>query len=726
MPDRVPPQFPPDHYLNRELSWLEFNARVLEEAADATNPWLERLKFLAIFSSNLDEFFEIRVAGLQQQVYAGVEPQDYGADGMAPAEQLAAIDRRAHELVAEQYRILDDEVLPGLAGGGVERVRLDDLTEAERRHVDTLFRASIAPVLTPLAIDPGHPFPHVHNKSLNIALVVKRRNGGQKPGRHFAVVQVPALLDRVVIVSTHGEGRVRFVLLEDIIARHLGELFGGLRVVSHTVFRVTRNTDLTIEEEDAEDLLEMIEESLRQRRRSDPVRLEISADADDAFVEMLTGAHDLEARDVYRLPGPIDLTALMTLHRLDGFPAFKDEPVVPRVAPPFAQGRDVFDVIRSQDVLVHLPYESFGCVVDFIERAADDPQVLAIKQTLYRTSGASPIISALARAAQNGKQVTALIELKARMDEQNNITWARTLERAGVHVVYGIVGLKTHCKAALVVRREGDGIRRYVHLSTGNYNPTTARVYTDLGLFTANPDMGEDASALFNLLTGYAEGYRWRKLVVAPVGMREQIIGLIEREERNAREGRAARIIVKMNALVEPSVIDALYRASQGGVAIELVVRGICCLRPGLPGVSETIRVTSIVDKYLEHSRIFYFENGGNPEVFLASADWMPRNFWRRIETLFPIEDPALQARIVGDILQPILSDTVKVRELLSDGTYRRRTPGDGEAPLRSQIALQHLAREAAREGTDVRPPFVPIVRRPSSPRTPQGEPAPA
>ena len=725
MPDRVPPAFPPDHYLNRELSWLEFNARVLEEAADPSNPWLERLKFLAIFSSNLDEFFEIRVAGLQQQVYAGVEPQDYGADGMAPAEQLAAIDRRARELVAEQYRILNDEVLPGLAAGGVERVRLDDLTEAERRHVDTLFRASIAPVLTPLAIDPGHPFPHVHNKSLNIALVIERRNGGPKPRRHFAVVQVPAVLDRVVIVSTHGEGRVRFVLLEDIIARHLGELFGGLRVVSHTVFRVARNTDLTIEEEDAEDLLEMIEESLRQRRRSDPVRLEISADADEAFVEMLTEAHDLEARDVYRVPGPIDLTALAALHRMDGFPALKDEPLVPRVAPPFAQGRDMFDVIRSHDVLVHLPYESFGCVVDFIERAADDPQVLAIKQTLYRTSGASPIISALARAAQNGKQVTALVELKARMDEQNNITWARTLEQAGVHVVYGIVGLKTHCKAALVVRREGDGIRRYVHLSTGNYNPTTARVYTDLGLFTANPDMGEDTSALFNLLTGYAEGYRWKKLVVAPVGMREQIIGLIEREERNAREGRAARIIVKMNALVEPSVIDALYRASQAGVVIELVVRGICCLRPGLPGVSETIRVTSIVDKYLEHSRIFYFENGGNPEVFLASADWMPRNFWRRIETLFPIEDASLQARIVGDILQPILSDTIKVRELLPDGTYRRRTPREGEAPLRSQVALQNLAREAARESTDVRPPFVPIVRRPSS-RTPHGEPAPA
>jgi polyphosphate kinase len=712
MPDRVPPAYPADHYLNRELSWLEFNARVLEEAADATNPWLERLKFLAIFSSNLDEFFEIRVAGLQQQVYAGVEPQDFGADKMAPAEQLGAIDRRAHELVAGQYRILNEEVLPGLGAGGIERARLDDLGDAEQRQVETLFRASVYPVLTPLAIDPGHPFPHVHSKSLNIALVVERANGGE-PRRHFAVVQVPAVLDRVVVVSPPGAAHVRFVLLEDIIARYLPELFGGLRVVSHTVFRVTRNTDLTIEEEDAEDLLETIEESLRQRMRSDPVRLEISADADAVFVEMLVDAHDLEARDVYRVSGPVDLTALMALHRLDAFPGLKDEPLVPRVAPSFAPGGDLFDVIRQQDVLVHMPYESFGCVVDFIAQAADDPNVLAIKQTLYRTSGVSPIISALARAAQNGKQVTALVELKARMDEQNNITWARTLEQAGVHVVYGIVGLKTHCKAALVVRREADGIRRYVHLSTGNYNPTTARVYTDLGLFTANPDVGEDASALFNLLTGYAEGYRWKKLVVAPLGLREQIIALIEREEGNAREGRPARIIVKMNALVEPSVIDTLYRASQAGVPIELVIRGICCLRPGLPGISDTIRVTSIVDKFLEHSRIFYFENAGNPEVFLASADWMPRNFWRRIETVFPIEDPKLKTRIVADILPRVLGDTAKARELLSDGTYRRCAAGPGEAPLRSQVALQHLAREAAREGTEVRPPFVPIVRRP-------------
>ena len=722
MAERALPAYPPDHYLNRELSWLEFNARVLEEAADATNPWLERLKFLAIFSSNLDEFFEIRVAGLQQQVYAGVEPQDYGADGLAPAEQLAAIERRVHELVAEQYRILGTDVLPGLAAGGVERVQFDDLSDAERRHVDALFRASIYPVLTPLAIDPGHPFPHVHNKSLNIALVVERQNGGQ-PRRHFAVVQVPAVLDRVVVVSTHGEGRVRFILLEDIIARHLRELFGGLRVVSHTVFRVTRNTDLTIQEEEAEDLLETIEESLRQRMRSDPVRLEISADADEVFTGLLTDAHDLEPRDVYRVAGPVDLTVLIALHRLDDLAALRDEPLVPRVSPPFAQGQDVFDVIRAHDVLVHLPYESFGCVVDFIERAADDPQVLAIKQTLYRTS-ASPIIAALARAAQNGKQVTALVELKARKDEQNNIAWARVLEQAGVHVVYGIVGLKTHCKAALVVRREADGIRRYVHLSTGNYNPATARSYTDLGLFTAHPDFGEDTTALFNLLTGYADGYKWKRLLVAPLGLRDEIVARIERERRHAQDGRPARIVVKMNALVEPSVIDALYGASQAGVTIELVIRGICCLRPGLPGVSENIRVTSIVDKFLEHSRIFYFENAGDPEVYLASADWMPRNFWRRIETVFPIEDAGIQARIVGDILQAVLADNVKARELLPDGTYRRRARADADPVIRSQLVLQHLAREAAREGGEPHPPFAPIVRRPRSSGEP-AEPAP-
>ena len=722
MPDRAPPAHPPECYLNRELSWLEFNARVLEEAGDATNPLLERLKFLAIFSSNLDEFFEIRVAGLQQQVYAGVAPQDYGADGMAPADQLAAISRRAQELVATQYGILREAVFPGLAAGGIERVRYDDLTEIERRQTQQLFRASIQPVLTPLAIDPGHPFPHVHNKSLNVALVVERRSGGQ-PRRHFAVVQVPAVLDRVVIVSRDAT-RVRFLLLEDLITQHLRELFGGLRVVHHTFFRVTRNTDLTIEEEDAEDLLATIEASLGQRMRSDPVRLEISADAEDTFAQMLTRAHDLESRDVYRVDGPVDLAALMALHRLEGFATLRDEPFVPRLSPPFAQGRDLFDVIRAQDVLVHHPYESFASVVDFIARAADDPQVLAIKQTLYRTSAPSPIISSLARAAQNGKQVTALVELKARMDERNNITWARTLEQAGVHVVYGIVGLKTHCKAALVVRREADGIRRYVHLSTGNYNTATARIYTDLGLFTADPDFGEDASALFNLLTGYAEGYQWRKLLVAPLGLREQLVELIEGERRNAQAGKLARIIVKMNALVEPTVIDALYGASQAGVPIDLIIRGICCLRPGLPGLSEHIRVTSIVDKFLEHSRVFYFENGGKPRVLLASADWMPRNFWRRIETVFPVEDAALRSRIVGEILPRLMGDNVKTRELLPDGTYRRPARADGEPIVRAQLALQELAREAARETTEPHPPFVPVVRRPRPSDAPVRSPA--
>jgi polyphosphate kinase len=701
-------RFSPEHYLNRELSWLEFNARVLEEAADPTNPWLERVKFLSIVSSNLDEFFEIRVAGLQQQLYAGLEPQDFGADGLAPALQLSKISERAHELVSEQYRLLHQELIGGLKENGIEWVQLGELLPAERAYVDTLFANNIYPVLTPLAIDPGHPFPHVHNKSLNIALLIEGERANQLQ-ELFAVVQVPSVLDRVVPLPSTS-GRVRFVLLEDVIAAHLGTLFGGFRVVRHTVFRVTRNTDLTIEEDDAEDLLQTIEETLRQRMRGDAVRLEISDAADEQFVQMLVGALDLDPRDVYRVAGPVDLTVCMALPRLEGFQALKDEPLVPRIPPAFSSGTDVFDLIRSQDMLLHHPFESFRCVVDFIERAADDPQVLAIKQTLYRTSGASPIIRALERAAHNGKQVTALVELRARFDEENNIVWARSLERAGVHVVYGVVGLKTHCKAALVVRKEADGIRRYVHLSTGNYNPTTARIYTDLGLFTANPEFGEDVSELFNLLTGYSQGRRWRKLMVAPLGLREQIVELIDREAQNARLGRPARIIVKMNALVEHSVIDALYGASQAGVKIEMVIRGTCCLRPGIPELSENIRVTSVVDKFLEHSRIFYFENAGDPEVLLGSADWMPRNFFRRIEVVFPVEDPRLKSRVVGELLQVALNDNVKARQLNPDGTYSRLAPEEGQARVRSQIIFQALARESAREAGDSAFRFVPIL----------------
>ncbi|PYO94862.1 MAG: polyphosphate kinase 1 [Gemmatimonadetes bacterium] len=706
------PAFPPDHYLNRELSWLEFNARVLEEAADPTNPLLERLKFAAIFSSNLDEFFEVRVAGLQQQLYAGIEPQDYGADGLGPMDQLSRIETRVHALVAAQHRLLDSEVMPGLAAAGIQRVSLDQLEPAEREYVDRLFAREIYPVLTPLAIDPGHPFPHVHNKSLNIVLLVENTESGQQL---YAVVQVPALLDRVVALPGAGADapeRLRFVLLEEVIAAHLGDLFGGFRVLAHTVFRVTRNTDLVINEDEAEDLLQTIEETLRQRILGEAVRLEILASGDARFAQVLMGALDLRERDVYRVGGPVDLTALMALHRGEGFRALRDDALLPRPSPAFASGENPFDVIRNQDVLVHHPYESFGAVVDFIDRAADDPQVLAIKQTLYRTSGASPIISALARAAQNGKQVTALVELKARFDEENNIVWARELEQAGVHVVYGIVGLKTHCKAALVVRREKSGLRRYVHLATGNYNPTTARIYTDLGLFTANPDFGEDVSEMFNLLTGYSQRRRWRKLVVAPVALRERVIALIERERGHAEAGKPARIIVKMNALVEVSVIDALYRASQAGVEIELIIRGICCLRAGLPGVSERIRVTSIVDRFLEHSRVFYFANAGNPEVLLGSADWMPRNFFRRIEVMFPVEDAQLKARVCEAILPTILSDNVKARVQNPDGSYRRAAPAEGQPAVRSQVALHSQARGSAQVIEPGRRLFVPVLRR--------------
>ena len=709
MTQRPAQRHPPDFYINRELSWLEFNARVLEEARDPVNPLLERVKFLAIFSANLDEFFEVRVAGLQQQLYARLQPQDYSADGFGPAEQLAAIDRRAHALVDEQYRVLREEVLPGLAGEGIALRRYADLTPVERAYVDEYFRTSVYPVLTPLAIDPGHPFPHVHNKSLNIVLLVEGPHDGERQER-FAVVQVPSVLERLVLLPGPA-GAVRFVLLEDLIGAHLPDLFGGFDVLAHTVFRVTRNTELIIEEDEAEDLLQTIEESLRRRIRGEAVRLGIQADAEERFVQMLAEALELQPHDVYRVGGPVDLTALMALHRLDGFRELRDDSLVPRAPSAIQPGADLFELIRAQDILVHHPYESFACVVDFIERAAVDPQVLAIKQTLYRTSAPSPIIDALARAAQHGKQVTALLELKARFDEHNNIQWARSLEQAGVHVVYGVMGLKTHCKATLVVRREPEGIRRYVHLSTGNYNPITARIYTDLGLFTADPAFGEDTTQLFNLLTGYARAHDWRKLVVAPVALRERVVELIRREADHARAGRPARIIVKMNALVEPSVIDALYEASGAGVRIDLVIRGICCLRPGLDDTSENIQVVSIVDRFLEHSRIFYFENGGHPDVFLASADWMQRNFFRRIETMFPIEDPRLKRRIIDEVLSVCLADNVKARLLRPDGTYERIVPEAEEPAVRSQLAFQELARDAGRD-REGHARFVPIRRR--------------
>jgi polyphosphate kinase len=687
----------PSLFLNRELSWLAFNERVLEEARDPSNPLLERVRFLAISASNLDEFFEVRVAGLQAQLYDNLEPQDTPPDGQGPLTQLTEIARHAHDFVARQYEVWRNELIPQLASHGILVCDPDELTETHTRFLDDYFDRQVYPVLTPLAIDPAHPFPHLHNKSLN--LILRIETVGQDPPRQlYAVLQVPSVLNRLVRLPSDNDGKHRFVLLENVIGPRLDALFGGFRVAGRAAFRVTRNSDLTVQETEVRSsLLSTIQENLRQRKWGAAVRLEISDRADDEFLAQLQTAPalDLDDRDVYKVAGPVDLTALAALSKIEGFRELKEAPYEPQLPAQFTARGSVFSAIREQDVLVHHPYESFDAVVRFIEQASDDPHVLAIKQTLYRTADDNPIISALGRAAENGKQVTALVELQARLDEENNIVKARALQKAGVHVVYGIVGLKTHCKAALVVRRDHDGIRRYVHLATGNYNPTTAKLYTDLSFFTCRPDFGEDASALFNFLTGYSQGQSWNKLVVSPMNLGERIIALIDREREHAEAGRPARIIAKTNSLVDPAAIEALYAASKAGVRIDLIVRGICCLRPGLPGVSDNIRVISIVDKFLEHSRITYFQNDDKPEVLLASADWMPRNFRRRVEIMFPIEDPRLQNQIVDGILGVVLSDNVKARVLGPDGVYRRvGPPRPGEPVIRSQVEFQNMARE--------------------------------
>jgi len=687
----------PSLFINRELSWLEFNERVLEEALDPSNPLLERLRFLAISASNLDEFFEVRVAGLQAQLYDDLEPQDAPPDGMGPLAQLNEISRRAHDFVARQYQAWADQIRPALDSHGILLCEHEDLTAAQQEYLDRYFDSQVYPVLTPLAIDPAHPFPHLHNKSLNLILRIEDVNQ-DSPRQLYAVLQVPSVLSRLVPLPDEGDHKRRFVLLEKVIGPRLDALFGGFKVAARVAFRVTRNSDLTIQETEVKSsLLSTVQENLRQRKWGAAVRLEIADRADDGFLEQLRmgSALDLEERDVYRVPGPVDLTALVAICKLEGFRELKESPFEPQMPAPFANRASVFSAIREQDILVHHPYESFGAVIQFIEQAADDPHVLAIKQTLYRTADDNPIINALARAAENGKQVTALVELQARLDEENNIVKARALQKAGVHVVYGMVGLKTHCKAALVVRREHDGLRRYVHLGTGNYNPTTARIYTDLSFFTCRPEFGEDASALFNLLTGYSQGHAWKRLMIAPTQLADRLIALIDRERRHAEAGEPARIIAKMNSLVDPNAIIALCAASRAGVKIDLIVRGICCLRPGLPGISDNIRVISIVDKFLEHARITFFQNGGTPELYLSSADWMPRNFRRRVEIMFPIEDPRLQNRVVEGILGVALMDNVKARILRPDGTYRRGTPArPGEPSVRSQVEFQNMARE--------------------------------
>lgn len=687
----------PALFLNRELSWLQFNHRVLEEAQDPSVPLLERLKFLAICSSNLDEFFMVRVGGLQQKVTAGI-PHGSGADRMPPRTQLEKIGQSVREMVASQYRSLLEDVLPTLEAKGIVIQRATDLTGEDLRYVQELFRREIFPVLTPLATDPAHPFPHLLNKSINLAVTL-HRPGDPEPLN--AVVQVPGVLPRFVQLPSSEptrngkEGpRYTFTPLEDVIRQHLSDLFPGMELRHAVGFRVTRDSEYEIDDEGIDDLLRAIEAQVRARRRGHAVRLEIEAGAPADVEQFLTTSLDLDPSDVYPIPGPLDLTGLFQIYGLSGFSDLRDPPFVPAPVPAFTQSSSPWAAIRARDILVHHPYQSFSHVVDFIEAAADDDRVHAIKQTLYRTSSDSPIVRALQRAADRGKQVTAVIELKARLDEERNILWAKELEKSGVHVVFGFIGLKTHCKVALVVRRDEDNvIRRYVHLATGNYNPQTARTYTDIGLFTSNPDFADDASALFNYLTtGYAEPTHWRKLIVAPSRLQTVMIEKIEREAANAKLGKPARIIAKLNGLLEPAVVKALYRASQAGVKIDFICRGICSLRPGLPGVSENIRVKSIVDRFLEHSRIYYFENDGQPEVFTGSADWMDRNLSRRVEVVFPVEQPDLKTRLIDEILKTTLDDNVKARELLPDGTYRRVTPGPGEPAVRSQQRFLELA----------------------------------
>ncbi len=713
----------PSLYFNRELSWLEFNRRVLEEAQDPSVPLLERLKFLAIFESNLDEFFMVRVGGLQQKVQSGVA-YGSGADRMPVKDQLERISLIVREMTGQTYHCLMDQVLPTLESEGILILHPKDLSEEHRKHLTALFRRDVFPVLTPLAVDPGHPFPHLLNKSLNLAVILQRPGN---PEKLFAVVQVPSVLPRFFALPTSGLGdatggaaaRHVFVPLDAIIRLHMPELFPGMEIEHDTVFRVTRNSDFEIDDDEVEDLLKTIEEEVRRRRRGAAVRLQIEANAPVEIEQFLMGALDLDPNDVYRHPGLLDLTGLFQIHGLPGFPHLRDPQFVPQLVPEFVQATNQWAAIRNRDILLHHPYESFGHVVDFIDAAANDERVLAVKLTLYRTSSDSPVVRALARAADNGKQVTAVIELKARLDEERNIVWARELEEAGVHVVFGFIGLKTHCKVALVVRREDDGIRRYVHLATGNYNPQTARLYTDLGYFTCNPDFCEDVSALFNYLTGYGELPQWRKLIVAPSRLQAFMIEKIARETHLQQIGREGRILAKINGILEPAIVQALYRASQAGVRVDLICRGICSLRPNVPGISDHIRVISIVDRFLEHSRIFYFGNDGEPEVYIGSADWMDRNLSRRVEVVFPIEPPELKQRLIREILATSLADNAKARLLLPDGHYERMKPIDGQMRVRSQEGfLEMAAQNAARPLVDNTPPPLPFVEdRPTARR---------
>ena len=682
----------PELYTNRELSWILFNKRVLSEARDKQIPLFERLKFLSITASNLDEFFMVRVASLKDMVNAKYTKKDIA--GLTAAQQLDKLNVVTHELVAQQYSTYNRSLLPLLKANGLTVVeKHEQLSKDQAEYVDAYFEENVYPVLTPMAVDSSRPFPLIRNKSLNIgALLSKRKEKGEL---EFATVQVPSVLARIVPIPAGDNGGKAVILLEEVIERNISRLFLNYDVVCSHPFRIMRNADLTIDEDEAEDLLKEIEKQLKKRQWGQAIRLEVEAGMDKRLLRIIKDELSIEEEDIYHIDGPLDLTFLMKMYGLEGFEHLKEEKYVPQPVPEFMEEGSVFDKIRQGDILLHHPFQTFAPVVQFIREAARDPEVLAIKQTLYRVSGNSPIIAALAQAAENGKQVSVLVELKARFDEENNIVWARKLEKAGCHVIYGLVGLKTHSKITLVVRREEDGIRRYVHLGTGNYNDATAKLYTDIGMMTCSEAIGEDATAVFNMLSGYSEPLSWNKLSLAPLWLKDKFLYLIGREVKNVRAGETGHIIAKMNSLCDQDIIAALYEASAAGVKIELIVRGICSLKVGIPGVSENISVRSIVGTFLEHRRIFYFENAGKSEVYCGSADWMPRNLERRVEILFPVEDPKLKEKVLR-ILDVQLRDTVKAHLLQPDGSYEK-VDRRGKETFNSQVAFCVEAMEAAK-----------------------------
>lgn len=678
---------PATAYLNRDLSWIEFNRRVLSEAQDPENPLIERAKFLAIVSSNLDEFISVRVAGIQDQIRAGYTKKDF--TGYTPSGLYKRLSKRVSKIVADQYRAFKD-ISRSLHKEGIVFVDYEDLTPAQELSIEEYYRDIIFPVLTPMAVDQSRPFPLVHSQFIYLAVVLTRKNS-QEEDPYFAILQIPSNLPRCIPLPHRSNSKKRqFVFIEDVIRHHIQTLFSGYDPVAVSEFRLTRNSDLTIDEEGAEDLLEEIEKELRKRRRGIPARLEVQKGIHPYALEQLQAEFELEDF-MFEIEGPLDLGFLRSFaSSLKGFSYLNYPPVEPLYPAEFEENEDFFEVLSERDVLVYHPYESFDAMADFIIQASEDEQVMAIKMTLYRVSGKSPLIAALANAAESGKQVTVVVELKARFDEERNIAWARKLEQSGCHVVYGLVGLKTHAKVTLIVRQEGSELRRYVHVGTGNYNDSTAKAYTDLSLFTANHEIGLDASELFNQMTGYSANYNWNSFIVAPTNMSLSLQKLILREADHAAAGRPARIIAKMNSLSNQEVIDYLYSAAQAGVSIDLIVRGVCCLRPGIEGLSERITVRSIVDRFLEHSRIYYFENGGDPEVYLSSADWMTRNLTRRIELMCPVKDSGIRDQIVK-ILDLSLMDNVKSSFLQPNGYYERID--DKKAPLRSQFAAMDVTR---------------------------------